>query len=227
MTRSTSAPAATPEGAPRRGRPPSAELVARRRQELIEAAYNVFSEKGYTAAGIADIAQRLDIGHGTFYRYFDSKRDILDHVVDYGVERLIDAIQAEEPPQASETLEEFLEQLSHLSDRVFELVDSEPGLVQVIMLEATSIDEELLQRLLGLMDTFGVMASSYLDHGVQRGFLRADMDTEVVAHGISALVIPGLINAIRGTFGPEQRTRYKRELIALVGRGIAARPDEV
>jgi AcrR family transcriptional regulator len=207
----------------RRGRPPSEELVARRRQELIEAAYEVFSEKGYTAAGIADIAQKLDIGHGTFYRYFESKRDILDHVVDYGVERVLSVIEADAPPQAAESLEEFLDQMRRISQRLFELVDSEPGLVQVVLLEATSIDEELTRRLMGLMDTFGVMAASYVEHGVQRGFLRSDLDTEVVAHGISALVMPGLLLALRGDFGPEQRRRYRDGLIGLIADGIRRR----
>ena len=78
----------------RRGRrPPPEELVEQRRNEIIEAAYEVFSTKGYTATGIADIAERLGIGHGTFYRYFKNKRDILDQVIDYGVERIVSAIR--------------------------------------------------------------------------------------------------------------------------------------
>src|SRR5258708_7810985 len=81
---------------PRRGRkPPTEELIERRRREIIEAAYEVFSPRGYSAAGIADIAERLGMGHGTFYRYFKNKRDILDQVVDYGVERIVSALELE------------------------------------------------------------------------------------------------------------------------------------
>lgn len=208
---------------PRRGRPPSAELAARRRQEIIEASYEVFTEKGYQAAGIADIAQKLDIGHGTFYRYFESKRDVLDAVVDYGVERFISAVELDAPPEGAETLEAFAAQLTRISERVFELVDTEPGLVQVIMMEATSIDEELTQRLMGLMDTVGAMTAIYLRHGVEKGFLRKDIDTEVVAHGLAALVVPPLIHAVRGTFGPEQRQRYHDGLMSFILDGIRAR----
>jgi AcrR family transcriptional regulator len=28
------------------------------------------------------LAEREGIGHGTFYRYFENKRDIVDHVID-------------------------------------------------------------------------------------------------------------------------------------------------
>src|SRR5581483_1391867 len=40
------------------------------RREIIDAAFTCFAENGYHATGIADIAARLGIGHGTFYRYF-------------------------------------------------------------------------------------------------------------------------------------------------------------
>ena len=51
------------------------------REEIVDAAFAEFAERGYHDTGIADIARRLGIGHGTFYRYFENKRDILDHVV--------------------------------------------------------------------------------------------------------------------------------------------------
>src|SRR4030081_372015 len=82
-------------GAPPAWSPPPEELAERRRREIIEAAFEVFATRGYTAAGIADIAERLGMGHGTFYRYFKNKRDILDQVVDYGVERIVSAMLQE------------------------------------------------------------------------------------------------------------------------------------
>ena len=51
------------------------------RREIVEAAFECFTERGYHATGIADIAARLGIGHGTFYRYYENKRDIVDHVI--------------------------------------------------------------------------------------------------------------------------------------------------
>src|SRR2546421_3308964 len=162
----------------RRGRRPSPEeLVERRRAQIIEAAYEVFSQKGYSATGIADIAERLSIGHGTFYRYFKNKRDILDQVVDYGVERIMEALELETAAPAK-TLDEFREQLRRIGERLFALLDSDPGLGQVVLLEATSIDEEMTQRVLGMVDTFGALTGTFLQNGVKRGFLRQDLDTD-------------------------------------------------
>jgi AcrR family transcriptional regulator len=214
--------AANPPGGRRRGRrPPPDELVERRRAEIIEAAYEVFSSRGYAASGIADIAERLGIGHGTFYRYFKNKRDILDAVVDYGVERIVSELELETAEPAT-TLDDFRDQLRHIGERLFALLDTDPGLGSVVLLEATSIDEEMTQRVLGLLDTFGALGAAFLQNGVSRGFLRADLDTQSAGRALTSLTLPGLFAAIRGDAGPEERTRYIEGMIGLVCDGIGA-----
>jgi len=215
----------TTAGPRRRGRrPPRDELVERRRTEIIEAAYEVFSTQGYASAGIADIAAKLGIGHGTFYRYFKNKRDILDQVVDYGVDRIMSAI-ASETAEPATTLDEFREQLRHIGERLFSLLDADPGVGSVVLLEATSIDAEMTQRVLGLLDTFGALAAAHLSDGVSQGFLRPDLDTEAVGRALTSLTLPGLFAAIRGEAGPEERGRYVEAVIGFVCDGIGAPPS--
>ncbi len=52
-----------------------------RRREILKAAAQVFSEKGYTKARISDIAARANMGHGTVYRFFASKRELAIQVI--------------------------------------------------------------------------------------------------------------------------------------------------
>src|ERR1700722_1464773 len=206
----------------RRGRrPPPEELVERRRAEIIEAAYEVFSTRGYSASGIADIAERLGIGHGTFYRYFKNKRDILDQVVDYGVERIVSTLELE-TAEPAHSIDEFRDQLRHISERLFALLDEDPGLGSVVLLEATSIDEEMTQRVLGLLDTFGGLGAVFLQNGVNRGFLRADIDTASLGRMLTSLTLPALFAAVRGEAGPEERRRYIEAMIGLLCDGIKA-----
>jgi AcrR family transcriptional regulator len=219
------ASAPTTERGRRRGRrPPPDELVERRRREIIEAAFEVFSTRGYTNAGIADIAERLGMGHGTFYRYFKNKRDILDQVVDYGVEQIVTALEIE-TAEPAKTLEEFREQIRSIGERLFALLDEDPGLGQVVLLEATSIDEEMTLRVLGLLDTFGALGAAFMQNGVSRGFLRKDLDTASVGQAITALTLPALFAAVRGQAGPQERTRYIEAMVSLVCDGVRADPS--
>ncbi|WP_255991472.1 TetR/AcrR family transcriptional regulator [Chitinolyticbacter albus] len=52
-----------------------------RPQEILEAALEVFTEKGYTAAKIEDIASRAGVTRGTPYLYFSNKEEIFKAVL--------------------------------------------------------------------------------------------------------------------------------------------------
>jgi len=76
------------------GRPPDAELQERRRAEILDAATAVFSERGFAAADVQEIADRTGVGKGTVYRYFPSKEELFLAAVDHGMRRLKTAVDA-------------------------------------------------------------------------------------------------------------------------------------
>jgi AcrR family transcriptional regulator len=67
---------------------PVTERGRRTRAALIAAARNVFAERGYHDATIGDITTVADVAHGTFYTYFESKRELFKEVVEDLVDEL-------------------------------------------------------------------------------------------------------------------------------------------
>src|SRR6476619_6617165 len=55
---------------------PRSRKGAETRARLVEAAEQIFAEHGFLDARIADIAERAQLSHGSFYHYFDSKEQI-------------------------------------------------------------------------------------------------------------------------------------------------------
>jgi AcrR family transcriptional regulator len=55
---------------------PEGELTERQWQ-ILDAAVQVFAEKGYDASRTSDIAKRAEVAEGTIFRYFNTKKDIL------------------------------------------------------------------------------------------------------------------------------------------------------
>jgi AcrR family transcriptional regulator len=53
----------------------------RTRARLLDAALEVFSERGYDAASLAEITARADLGTGTLYLHFRDKRSIYEAMV--------------------------------------------------------------------------------------------------------------------------------------------------
>ncbi|MFW6114037.1 MAG: TetR/AcrR family transcriptional regulator [Actinomycetota bacterium] len=50
---------------------------AGKKQRILQAAVEAFSEKGYTEVTISEIASRADVSKGTIYEYFENKEDVL------------------------------------------------------------------------------------------------------------------------------------------------------
>src|SRR4051794_31577342 len=96
------------------------EVIELRRRQILDAASKVFAELGYHNAGIADIAREVGAGHGTFYRYFANKRDILAHVLTYAGERILEALSREDPA-ASGTAVEYRAQVERIGHALFDL----------------------------------------------------------------------------------------------------------
>jgi AcrR family transcriptional regulator len=76
------------------------------RQGLLDAAMTLFAERGYHATTVPDIVKAAGVGHGTFYQYFKSRREILlalaaeahaalDHRPELGGHEVTDRIRAE------------------------------------------------------------------------------------------------------------------------------------
>ena len=54
-----------------------------RRHSIVEAAVQIFSQKGYHRTRVQDITNALGISTGTFYIYFGNKRDLFVEVIDH------------------------------------------------------------------------------------------------------------------------------------------------
>src|SRR5207248_11623240 len=70
------------------GRPADPDRCERRREEILDAAVRLFAEDGYADADMQVLADRLQVGKGTIYRYFPSKRDLFLAAADRGMRLL-------------------------------------------------------------------------------------------------------------------------------------------
>ncbi|WP_198972925.1 TetR/AcrR family transcriptional regulator, partial [Xylophilus sp. ASV27] len=73
---------------PHHPHPPSVEQAPKRERrkearpgELLEAALDVFVEKGYAAARVDEVAARAGVSKGTLFLYFPSKEELFKEVI--------------------------------------------------------------------------------------------------------------------------------------------------
>lgn len=62
-----------------------------RRNEILDAADELFGRKGFDGTSTNDILEKVGIARGTLYHHFKSKEDIMDALIDRYGSRLLDA----------------------------------------------------------------------------------------------------------------------------------------
>ena len=63
-----------------------------REQDILDAAIKVFAQKGFSAATTSEIAKQAGVAEGTIFRYFKTKKDILNHVMIQLIEVMSDEL---------------------------------------------------------------------------------------------------------------------------------------
>lgn len=68
-------------------------VAALHREQIMKAAEKLFSDKGFAQATIDDISKASEYSRRTIYSYYESKDDILHHIVEKGLMELKEDIQ--------------------------------------------------------------------------------------------------------------------------------------
>jgi AcrR family transcriptional regulator len=194
------------------------------REEIIDAAIEVFAESGYHDAGVADIAQRVGIGHSTFYRHFDNKRAILDEVINTVILRATAALAAENAPQAADSLDTYREQVVRIAAALADIT-SDLSLVRLILVEAASIDTDLRERVDALFDFAVSMTAGYYQHGRERGYLRPDLDITATARAVVGMILGLAMMGLNPAMDTDARSGSVQAATRLMLDGIIDRAD--
>lgn len=209
---------------PRRGRPPVSGLADRRRQQIVDAAFAAFTENGYEQTSMSDIATRAGMGQGTVYRYVESKREVLDLVFDYGVERLVDTLALDdflEVVGGTAGIEERNDIIMEGGRRLYALVDQEPALLKLLTVQSAAADKELKQRVLGIQSMLDSYVQRGLESGRRAGWLPEDAHNQaVLARLLPALVLPGFLLAQSRHDNPSTRERFVTTASLIAEKGI-------
>ncbi|MGH3723793.1 MAG: TetR/AcrR family transcriptional regulator [Mycobacterium sp.] len=212
MVKSASSPTRMAE----RQRARRSELV---KEEVVEAALAEFSERGYHQTSIAHIAERLGTGHSMFYRYFENKRDILEHVVQHATQRTLDTLVQVLPGRIS-SLTEFHDFAVKLGLAYIGVMSEDPRLSRLMLQQNAAVDKEMTEQFCRGFDAGATVLAGLLRDAIEIGYVRADIDVESVADSVVSIPF-GLMLRHGHDPDPEVLALRVHATCDLVCRGIA------
>lgn len=160
----------------------------RAKKRIVNAAVQVFAEKGFHKTKMSDIAKKLGVSKGTIYQYFKSKEDLFKAVVQIPLEKV-----REEP--IAELLESgnLLDITSNtFYDKLWSmpLFFSEPTWPTSLMFEITSEasrNPALANSLQTMYDEALNGLMQYFEDQKEKGVIRPEVNTHHLAMGLIAL----------------------------------------
>ncbi len=142
-----------------------------RRQQILQAAIEVFGDNSFQGASIAEIAQKANVAEGTIYQYFKNKED------------LFFSIPAQMIEDFCEELELHLEGIHDAFNKLSKLIwfylyhfKTNPTYARILMLEMRVSKNFSQSRTFDRLRMFNNKVLELIREGQQEGLIRDDMD---------------------------------------------------
>ena len=189
------------------------EQAEQRRNQLIDTALELFSERGIEATRVSDIAQAAGVAQGLLYRYFPGKDALLSAIIErHGPLSLLRDLLATSPDRPAR------EMLLDLANRFYALAQERRRLLRLVVREILWRPETLPLGM-AVREQAIEMLAGYFRSRVEAGELRP-LDPYVVGQLFASNVILVAIAELP----PEP---YLSGAIDVILQGVAAHPSEV
>jgi AcrR family transcriptional regulator len=192
-----------------------------RPQELLDAALELFVEKGFAAARAEEVAQRAGVSKGTLYLYYPSKEDLFKAVIAAGLTARIEATALEVQAWNGSMGGLLEDRLVRWWQQVYASPVS--GTFKIVVAEVRNFPEIAEFWVHNVIEPGGALIGSIIQRGIASGEFRRIDDVESVVH---SLVLPMVMLCVHkhGLAACSQHKidghRFIAEHVALVVRAL-------
>ena len=189
-----------------------------RRAQVLRHAKRIFARKGYHKTNVADIIARAGIARGTFYLYFQNKKDLFEELLEQVVGELTSRI---ERLRIAPGRPDPVQQLRDNLERVLAYVLTERELTDILLNHSTGFDRELDEKIQDFYDRIAALIQRSLDLGIQMNLVR-ESNTRATSYAILGGIkeVIGMLSRSRAT----DTSEFVEEILDFGLRGVA-RPE--
>ena len=148
-----------------------------KQEMIIDAALEVFREKGYANARMADIARRAGVSYGLVYHYFGSKEVLFDLIVETWWSDLYAMMDREKKAKG-----DFSGKLIHIIQFVLETYVQRPNLMSIFVSEVCRSSVYHTEEGLSKFLKFFSLCEEIMLQGQKQGVLKKDIPTHHLSY---------------------------------------------
>lgn len=148
-----------------------------KQEMIIDAALEVFREKGYANARMADIASRAGVSYGLVYHYFGSKEVLFDLIVETWWGDLYTMMDREKKAKG-----DFSDKLIHIIRFFLETYVQRPNLMSIFVSEVCRSSVYHTEEGLSKFLKFFSLCEEIMLQGQKQGVLKKDIPTHHLSY---------------------------------------------
>lgn len=150
-------------------------VAALHREQIMAAAEQIFSEKGFAQTTIADISNASEYSRRTIYAYYESKEDILHHIIAKGL-----LILKQDMESALQSNSDFLAQYFAVCNAIKKYqIECPHSLENVTGAKTSKLDLEHLTppvaQIMSLGTEVNTLLAELLQSGKEQGIVRQEI----------------------------------------------------
>jgi AcrR family transcriptional regulator len=158
-----------------------------RREQILQAALNVFERGGYHSTHVDAVIREAKIARGTFYLHFASKHEVFAALVERMFSIFLEVRPASPEPEI--TGPKAAEAILRASYRtVFGTLREHRRLARLLFEEAVGLDKGFAEALTAHYRAWHGRVRATLERFRERGAARSDLDAEVTAEMVLGIV---------------------------------------
>jgi AcrR family transcriptional regulator len=152
------------------------------REDILEAAAQVFRQKGFHGASMSDIAEAVHLQKASLYHHVSSKQEILLELLDQALKLLNERISA----IASQALPAD-QKLRRMISEYLQILDENLDLAAVLLFEHRALERRQHARHVPSRDKFEQLWRNVLAEGVEAGVFQCE-DVPLTARALLGLM---------------------------------------
>jgi len=201
--------------------PTSQRLLSklRTRQKVMEAARALFSEHGYEASTIRDIARKAGMSTGAVFANFQDKSDLFEAVVAEDFDRVAEVMRAAADDAAGQSVSE---RLLAVFGAAYENGFTDVPLVQAGVSQSWVRPSDVEVRGRGRIKVLLGIVSDVLRDGARAGELRQDFDVRLVSELLWDCFVGNYRRAAYDNWTAPQLKQRLADQVALLMNGLKA-----
>ncbi|MEC1177138.1 TetR/AcrR family transcriptional regulator [Metasolibacillus meyeri] len=154
-----------------------------KQEDILEAAMQLFAERGYDGTTIPMIADKAKVGAGTIYRYFDNKESLVNSLFVKCVTQFSDILNSEFPGNSGDVREQF----SHIFYRMFQFAKHNP--YALLFIDSHCMGYYLNEESNKVYDDFLAFIIGAIEKGQERGAIRQLPSNALIAIVYGAFIM--------------------------------------